>query len=913
MGLLAGDEYQPATPSPPQTPSQPSNSNDELHRIYHSKLTAQPCDANGQYLPFGTPPAACEEDNLVDSDSYSPFADRFEFELGDFLFRKSKMSGANIRTLMELWAVRAASSGDSAPFLNQRDLYDHIDSIEHGSAPWKSLKVHYGGQRPDGEVPSWMEKEYDVWYRDPKEVFAAQLKNEAISEGFDYRPYREFKKDQNGERQWQNLMSADWAWEQCDKIYEDDPSADGALFCPIIMGSDKTTVSVGTGQNEYYPLYGSLGNLHNNVRRAHQEGIHLLAFLAIPKGEHKYDKDRNFLKFRRQLFHSSLATIFQSLKPAMSKPKIMRCPDGHLRRVIFGLGPYIADYPEQALLSCVVQGWCPKCTAHPDDLDDPSSFPRTRRWTDAMIEAYEGNLLWNAYGIVADVVPFTNDFPRADIHELLTPDLLHQVIKGAFKDHLVEWINTYLIATHGERDGKKIIDDIDRRLAAVPQFKGLRRFPEGRRFSQWTGDDSKALMKVYLPALHGHLPPSILQCLGGLLEFCYSVRREFITESTLLKVEQALSVFHEHREIFRDCGVRDNFSLPRQHSLVHYVRSIRLFGAPNGLCSSITESKHIKAVKEPYRRSNRNQPLGQMLITNQRLDKLASLRSDLTQHHMLEGSILDAAFADLDISSSDSSEEDEPIPTVNEDDEGDDGAVDIRDLSSTVVMARTPQRHYPSTFNGLAAHIQVPHFPDLIRRYLHEQLYPDDDRRGDCLPINECLPLWPDIDVSVFHSATSTFYAPTDPSGIAGMKRETIQATPSWRKGGRRYDCVFVEVDTEAEGMRGLTALRVRLFFSFEYCGQLHECALVEWFLTIEEDADEDTGLWLVEPDIDADHQCRDMQIISIRTILRAAHLIPVFGSQFLPYKFHYSDSMDAFDLFWVNKYADHNSHDICF
>jgi Plavaka transposase len=35
------------------------------------------------------------------------------------------------------------------------------------------------------------------------------------------------------------------------------------------LGSDKTTVSVGTGNNEYWPLYMSIGNINNNVRRAH--------------------------------------------------------------------------------------------------------------------------------------------------------------------------------------------------------------------------------------------------------------------------------------------------------------------------------------------------------------------------------------------------------------------------------------------------------------------------------------------------------------------------------------------------------------------------------------------------------------------------------------------------------------------
>lgn len=61
--------------------------------------------------------------------------------------------------------------------------------------------------------------------------------------------------------------------------------------------------------------------------------------------------------------------------------------------------------------------------------------------------------------------PFTAGFPRADIHELLSPDLLHQVIKGTFKDHIVAWVTEYLILTHGETEGNRIIDDIDHRCA----------------------------------------------------------------------------------------------------------------------------------------------------------------------------------------------------------------------------------------------------------------------------------------------------------------------------------------------------------------------------------------------------------------------------------------------------------------
>ena len=39
---------------------------------------------------------------------------------------------------------------------------------------------------------------------------------------------------------------------------------------------------------------------------------------------------------------------------------VRRCPDGHYRRVIHDLGPFIADYPEQVMLAGIVKGWCAK-------------------------------------------------------------------------------------------------------------------------------------------------------------------------------------------------------------------------------------------------------------------------------------------------------------------------------------------------------------------------------------------------------------------------------------------------------------------------------------------------------------------------------------------------------------------------
>lgn len=67
-------------------------------------------------------------------------------------------------------------------------------------------------------------------------------------------------------------------------IIAEDEECHGTMFVPIVLGSDKTTVSVATGHTEFYPLYLSPGNIHNSARRSHQNGVALLGFLAIPKG-----------------------------------------------------------------------------------------------------------------------------------------------------------------------------------------------------------------------------------------------------------------------------------------------------------------------------------------------------------------------------------------------------------------------------------------------------------------------------------------------------------------------------------------------------------------------------------------------------------------------------------------------------
>ena len=209
-------------------------------------------------------------------------------------------------------------------------------------------------------------------------------------------------------------------------------------------------------------------------------------------------------------------------------------------------------------------------------------------------------------------------------------------------------------------------------------------------------------------ALEGYVPSGIIKTLNSFLDFCYIARQNILTEDSLNSLDAALENFHRHREIFRLSGVRpDGFSLPRQHSLMHYHRHIKNFGAPNGLCSSITESKHIAAVKKPWRRSNRCEALKQMLVINSRNDKLAAAHSDFSSRGMLLGTCLGEALHDvLGVDADDVDDPDEfsgpdgngedgrdlDLDDGNDEDDGSPGPVDGPPVFSEVILAQKKGR-----------------------------------------------------------------------------------------------------------------------------------------------------------------------------------------------------------------------------
>ncbi|KAF9489508.1 hypothetical protein BDN71DRAFT_1435331 [Pleurotus eryngii] len=295
---------------------------------YHPIIDGTPCSRIGADLHDGTAPSPSSD---MDKDKFDLFTSCTDFEFAEFLYKNVKMSGGNLNKLSEILA--ALYPGQETPFKNHNDILSYNGNINLESTP-----------------PSWMTVTYKVWYHNPLAVMEKQLANSDFCGEIDHMP-----------KLYTDFMSGNWAWHEANKIAKDE-ACDSAMLVPVVLGSDKMTVSVATGNNDFYLLYGGIGNIHNNVHCAHRDTVSLIALLAILK---------------------------------------------------------------------------------------------------TLQEAYTLQELWDNYGIVGDLVPFTLAFSHANIYEMLSMGLLHQVIKGIFKDHLVEWVVDYINAENSKPDTAQILADID--------------------------------------------------------------------------------------------------------------------------------------------------------------------------------------------------------------------------------------------------------------------------------------------------------------------------------------------------------------------------------------------------------------------------------------------------------------------
>ena len=217
------------------------------------------------------------------------------------------------------------------------------------------------------------------------------------------------------------------------------------------------------------------------------------------------------------------------------------------------------------------------------------------------------------------------------------------------------------------------------------------------------------------------------------------------------------------------------------------------------------------------------------------------------------------------------------------------------------------------TADALAHSLDEPDLVNKLRSFSADQTRAS-DHKSDASLVDDSDNQLPEIDdlITLYPSAVATYFAPSDLSGVGGMHSERIRATSNWRNEGPRYDTVFVNTNPNKDGMRGLDIARIKQFFSFKSQGHLYPCAMVQWYSPRGDEPDKDTGMWIVELDVYEDGK-PITDIIHLDTIVRASHLIAVYGNKPLPKGIPFCYALELFNSYYVNKYIDHHAFEIAF
>jgi hypothetical protein len=174
---------------------------------------ALPCDSDRKFLPQHTRPPPPAAPDATEDNAYHPFEDRLAFDWAHYHFVELQSSERQINKGLDLWLAAKLKAGDTSPlpWSSAEKIYQTIDAIQEGDAPFKTIKFKYAGPIRENP-PTWMTRTYELCMRDSRILLHNQLATMDFADTFTPTPYRQF--NHTGDRVWSNLMSGDWAWNE---------------------------------------------------------------------------------------------------------------------------------------------------------------------------------------------------------------------------------------------------------------------------------------------------------------------------------------------------------------------------------------------------------------------------------------------------------------------------------------------------------------------------------------------------------------------------------------------------------------------------------------------------------------------------------------------------------------------------
>ncbi|KAG8938412.1 hypothetical protein FRC04_008937, partial [Tulasnella sp. 424] len=552
--------------------------------------------------------------------SYGLFSSAAEYDFARWAIRTRQL----LSSIDGLLATKFATTHPELLSFTSGDGLRKLLESEAMPAPpkWKSAKIVLS------EIP---DQPQTLYYRDLNEAIDYLFGNSSYSKTMDYVPRRIF--EANGDRVYHEFCTGDGWWEAQSKV----PA--GTTIIPIILASDKTTLTSHTGGRMAHPLYLTLGNIRKDVRASiHRQAYLLLAYIPILEKIKQKLRNKTMKKtmpgiLSKRLYHQCLSKIFSPLRGQWLHHVVDA--EGFEQKTWRVLMSWIADIEEVWMIMGLGHFVCPFCDARKNDLDTCSEFsPRTSYLVKRSIAAVcavmvevdgieQGSMedTWSfaqaakKAGLCGIETPFWrwmdgNDAKvPVDMIKVMSYDLLHWCHKP-FADYIVPWTQNIV----DEKDGGE--SEIDLRLRLQIPRSRFHHFTNGiAGFSQWTQGDTRDLEKEFLGAIAGapKATRQLLQATRSFLDYIYLATYSYHTESTLHQLGERTKASENTRPVYISLAGRisetigeviDSFLIPKLHIPRHITSCIRWKGTLDGSSTEGSERLHIDLVKEAWRVSN---------------------------------------------------------------------------------------------------------------------------------------------------------------------------------------------------------------------------------------------------------------------------------------------------------------------